>query len=85
MQLASLQKEHMVKLQEQARMTGNNAKKKCKMFLQPTAYKPLLILAGLFFFQQFSGTYITLFYAVTFFEVRHIIFVSRYKINFSNF
>jgi len=38
------------------------------MFLQPTAYKPLLILSGLFVFQQFSGTYITLFYAVTFFK-----------------
>ncbi|KAF2880801.1 hypothetical protein ILUMI_25376 [Ignelater luminosus] len=68
MQLASLQKEHMLKLQEQARSSGNSVKRKFKMFLQPTAYKPLLILAGLFFFQQFSGTYITLFYAVSFFE-----------------
>lgn len=40
-----------------------------KQFLKPTGYKPLIILFGLFFFQQFSGIYITLFYSVTFFEV----------------
>lgn len=39
-------------------------------FLKPTGYKPLIILAILFAIQQFSGTYITLFYAVTFLEVR---------------
>lgn len=37
--------------------------------LKPTGYKPLLILCGLFILQQFSGIYITLFYAVTFFQV----------------
>lgn len=37
--------------------------------LKPTGYKPLLILSGLFILQQFSGIYITLFYAVTFFQV----------------
>ncbi|KAF2882927.1 hypothetical protein ILUMI_23232 [Ignelater luminosus] len=68
MQLAFLEKEQMLKAEEQQRLVGNNASKKLKMFIQPTGYKPLLILSGLFFFQQFSGIYITLFYAVTFFK-----------------
>lgn len=66
MQLNFLQKEQMSKMKEQEQMGGNNAMRKLKMFFQPTGYKPLLILSGLFFFQQFSGIYITLFYAVTF-------------------
>lgn len=36
--------------------------------LKPTGWKPMLILFLLFLFQQFSGIYITLFYAVTWFE-----------------
>lgn len=40
-----------------------------KGFGSPTGYKPLFILFFLFFFQQFAGIYITIFYAVTFFEV----------------
>lgn len=71
MQLAFLQKEQMLKAEEQQRLVGNSASRKLKMFFQPTGYKPLLILSGLFFFQQFSGIYITLFYAVTFFKVNH--------------
>lgn len=35
-------------------------------FLKPTGYKPLLILTGLFFFQQFSGIYIVFLYSVNF-------------------
>uniref|UniRef100_A0A0A9YXN9 Facilitated trehalose transporter Tret1-2 n=1 Tax=Lygus hesperus TaxID=30085 RepID=A0A0A9YXN9_LYGHE len=39
-----------------------------KGFGNPTGYKPLFILIFLFFFQQFAGIYITIFYAVTFFQ-----------------
>ena len=39
-----------------------------KEFLQPTGYKPILILIFLFVIQQFSGIYITMVYAVTFIE-----------------
>ncbi|KAK4878887.1 hypothetical protein RN001_011393 [Aquatica leii] len=69
MQLAYLQKEHMIKKEQEAQLLGGDgSKRKLKMFFQPTGYKPMLILTGLFFFQQFSGIYITLFYAVTFFK-----------------
>lgn len=68
LQLAALQKDHQQKLEEQSKFQGSQVKRKIKAFLQPTGYKPLLILFGLFFFQQFAGIYITLFYAVTFFE-----------------
>ncbi|KAK9509422.1 hypothetical protein O3M35_006746 [Rhynocoris fuscipes] len=37
-------------------------------FQKPTGYKPLFILIMMFFFQQYAGIYITIFYAVTFFE-----------------
>lgn len=66
MQLTALRKEHDKRKSEQ---TDSNRINKIKAFLKPTGYKPLGILFGLFFFQQFSGIYITLFYAVTFFEV----------------
>jgi hypothetical protein len=42
---------------------------KWRAFLRPSGYKPLIILFFLFVIQQFSGVYITLFYAVTFLEV----------------
>lgn len=35
-------------------------------FFKPTCYKPLSILFGLFFIQQFSGIYLILFYSVDF-------------------
>jgi hypothetical protein len=35
-------------------------------FMKPTGYKPLIVLFCLFFIQQFSGIYITLFFSVTF-------------------
>ncbi|XP_050299528.1 facilitated trehalose transporter Tret1-like isoform X2 [Anthonomus grandis grandis] len=37
-------------------------------FLKPTGWKPLLILTGLFFFQHFSGIYITMFYSISFIQ-----------------
>lgn len=39
-------------------------------FKKPTGYKPLTILFFLFLIQQFSGIYITLFFSVTFLQVR---------------
>nr|CAI5845331.1 unnamed protein product [Callosobruchus analis] len=68
LQLQFLQKEHQAKLEKQAKEGGSGGLAKLKEFLKPTGYKPLLILFGLFFFQQFSGIYITLFYSVTFFK-----------------
>lgn len=38
-------------------------------FMKPTGYKPMIVLFFLFLIQQFSGIYITLFYAVTYFQV----------------
>lgn len=38
-------------------------------FIKPTGYKPMILLFWLFLIQQFSGIYITLFFAVTFFQV----------------
>jgi hypothetical protein len=40
---------------------------------RPTGFKPLLVLFGLFFFQQFSGVYTTLFYSVELFKVFDLI------------
>lgn len=37
-------------------------------FLKPTGYRPMIILFFLFLIQQFSGIYITLFFAVTFLQ-----------------
>lgn len=70
LQLAQLQKEHQQKMEAQAKR-GDGFVVKLKEFVKPTAYKPLFILFGLFFFQQFSGIYITLFYSVSFFQVRN--------------
>lgn len=66
MQLAALRREHDKRTSEQSNQSSRV--NKFKAFTRPTGYKPLLVLMGLFFFQQFSGIYITLFYAVTFFE-----------------
>lgn len=38
--------------------------------LKPTGYKPLIIMIILFTFQQYTGVYITTFYAVQFFKVK---------------
>ncbi|XP_018575784.1 facilitated trehalose transporter Tret1-like isoform X2 [Anoplophora glabripennis] len=67
LQLNFLQKEHQQKLEQQS-LKGSGALVKLKEFFKPTGYKPIIILFGLFFFQQFSGIYITLFYSVTFFQ-----------------
>ena len=54
---------------EYQQQTGFCRNKTIREFLKPTGYKPMLVLFFLFLIQQFSGIYITLFYAVTFFEV----------------
>ncbi|XP_055385969.1 facilitated trehalose transporter Tret1-2 homolog isoform X2 [Condylostylus longicornis] len=78
MHLSALQREReskiVQKIKEHAK-TDTNGKikwnwKQSKMahFLKPTGYKPIIILFWLFLIQQFSGIYITLFFAVTFFQ-----------------
>lgn len=69
---AQLQFEYLVKEQEdkeRSKHQNHGLMAKIKEFIKPTGYKPLLILLGLFVFQQFSGIYITLFYSITFFQV----------------
>lgn len=68
MQLSALQKEHLLKMKQEEQLSGSNFAKKLKMFLKPTGYKPLLILAGQFFFQQFSGVHMIIFNGVIFFQ-----------------
>lgn len=51
--------------------TGSmGAKAMLAEFLKPTGYKPTIILFGLAIFQHFSGVYTTLFYSISFIEVR---------------
>ncbi|XP_971347.1 facilitated trehalose transporter Tret1 [Tribolium castaneum] len=61
-QLSLLQREHELKESETSKMDT------IKELGKPTGYKPLLILTGLFLFQQFSGIFTFLFYSITFFQ-----------------
>ncbi|XP_046617458.1 facilitated trehalose transporter Tret1-like isoform X1 [Neodiprion virginianus] len=61
-------KEHEIRLSEQRRSKHEGTSAKLRSFLKPTGWKPMFILILLFLFQQYSGIYITLFYAVTWFE-----------------
>ncbi|EFA04827.1 facilitated trehalose transporter Tret1-2 homolog isoform X2 [Tribolium castaneum] len=65
-QFEYLIREHEEK--EKAKINSGGFVARVKQLLKPTGYKPLLILLGLFVFQQFSGIYITLFYSVNFFQ-----------------
>ncbi|XP_020281335.1 facilitated trehalose transporter Tret1-like [Pseudomyrmex gracilis] len=67
-QFTTIMKENEIKLSEQRRSKHGNASSKLRGFLKPTGWKPMSILFLLFSFQQFSGIYITLFYAVTWFQ-----------------
>ncbi|EFA04822.2 Facilitated trehalose transporter Tret1-2 homolog-like Protein [Tribolium castaneum] len=58
----------LVKEDETKKSEAQGGDSTIREFLKPTGYKPLLILSGLFFFQQYSGIYIFLFYSVSFFE-----------------
>lgn len=62
-------KENEIKLNEQRHSKHGSAFHKLRGFMKPTGWKPLTILFLFFSFQQFSGIYITLFYAVTWFQV----------------
>ncbi|KAK4877993.1 hypothetical protein RN001_010499 [Aquatica leii] len=68
MQLSVLQSEHLIKTKQEEQLSGNSFTRKFKMFFKPTGYKPLLILAGLFFFQQASGVHLIIFNGVIFFQ-----------------
>ena len=67
-QFTTIMKENEIKLSEQRKSKHGSAAAKLRGFLKPTGWKPMLILFLFFFFQQFSGIYITLFYAVTWFQ-----------------
>lgn len=67
-QFTTIMKENEIKLSEQRRSKHGGVSSKLRGFLKPTGWKPMAILFLFFTFQQFSGIYITLFYAVTWFE-----------------
>lgn len=79
MHLASLQREHETNLASKMKVASRAdfapmqkegfQNSKWAGFLKPTGYKPMIVLFWLFLIQQFSGIYITLFFAVTFFQV----------------
>lgn len=80
MHLTSLQREHESRIASKMRPVASKAdfapmqqdgfrNSKWAGFLKPTGYKPMIVLFWLFLIQQFSGIYITLFFAVTFFQV----------------
>ncbi|KAK9753919.1 Sugar transporter [Popillia japonica] len=62
--LAVLIRDHEKKQEELRNSKYTGLAMKLKEFTKPTAVKPLTILFFLFFIQQFSGIYITLFYAI---------------------
>lgn len=68
-QFVTIMKEHEIKLSEQRRSKNSSLGTKMRAFLKPTGWKPMTILFFFFLFQQFSGIYITLFYAVTWIQV----------------
>jgi facilitated trehalose transporter len=75
MHLRALIREKEMRIAEKTKVSsmgdGKSFKTESKWagFLKPTGYKPMMILFFLFFIQQFSGIYITLFYSVTFLQV----------------
>ena len=70
-QFNTIVKENEIKLNEQRKSKHGGVSTKLRGFLKPTGWKPLTILFLFFSFQQFSGIYITLFYAVTWFQVNN--------------
>ncbi|KAK4878044.1 hypothetical protein RN001_010550 [Aquatica leii] len=63
-ELISLENEQLQKLTEKK----FNWKELFEMFVLPTFYKPFFILAAIFFFQQFSGTFAIIYNCVIFFK-----------------
>lgn len=70
-QLAELLKEHNAK-RGQTEQSGSSVMKLLRALSKPNGYKPLILLASIFTFQQFTGIYITIFYAVNFFKVSFV-------------
>uniref|UniRef100_A0A1B6CY98 Major facilitator superfamily (MFS) profile domain-containing protein n=1 Tax=Clastoptera arizonana TaxID=38151 RepID=A0A1B6CY98_9HEMI len=64
-QLADLLREHNA---APPQVIENSFSRLFHAFLKPTGFKPLFLLLSLFFFQNFTGVYITIFYAVSFFQ-----------------
>ncbi|XP_069703051.1 facilitated trehalose transporter Tret1-2 homolog [Periplaneta americana] len=58
----------LVKSQDMKALVTSGFMGRLTGFFRPSGYKPLLVLFGLFFFQQFSGVYTTLFYSVELFK-----------------
>lgn len=70
LQYKLLQEEQEKKKEEQQKLKNQRGVKFIVgEFLKPTGWKPLVILTGLFFFQHFSGIYVTMFYSITFIQV----------------
>ncbi|CAK9798832.1 Facilitated trehalose transporter Tret1 [Anthophora plagiata] len=67
-QYTTIVKENEIKLNERRKSKHGGVSTKLRGFLKPTGWKPITILFLFFSFQQFSGIYITLFYAVTWFQ-----------------
>lgn len=53
--------------QHQQNTEINEMKHLLTQFLQPIVYRPFFVLIGLFFFQQISGPYVIIFYAIDLF------------------
>lgn len=66
--VSDLVKEHNIR-----RMTDNQNRSNfgnlIRKFFKPTCLKPMFLLTAIFTFQQVTGIYITIFYAVSFFKV----------------
>lgn len=83
MHLASLQRDKEVRFKKNMRkcskadfapmQSDGFSASKWAGFFRPTGYKPMILLFFFFLIQQFSGIYITLFYAVTFVKVIYFI------------
>lgn len=71
-QYTTIVKENEIKMNEQRKSKHGGVSAKMRAFLKPTGWKPMMILFLFFSFQQFSGIYITLFYAVTWFQVSNL-------------
>lgn len=90
MHLSSLQREHETNLASKMKVASRAdfapmqkegfQNSKWAGFLKPTGYKPMIVLFWLFLIQQFSGIYITLFFAVTFFQVTKIEYFYRFVV-----
>lgn len=57
--------EHQVN--EKAQNTEIDTQHLLTQFQQPSVYRPFFVLIGLFFFQQISGPYVIIFYAIDLF------------------